>query len=284
MQLEHVNCGLCEADDYRLLKKVKSLYSDELFNLARCRRCGLVYVNPRQAEEEKIPYLGALKGSTPPSERDRNIPVFFRIIEEISRYVSGGRMLDIGCDTGTLLNMAKQAGWRPFGVELNKAAVEYAVSRYGLEVFSGELSDASFPESEFDVVTLLFTIEHIYHPKDLLIEINRILKPGGIIYLTTPNYKNIAVKLAQMMGFLNKKLDRIDPTGHPYIFTCRTMEALLEKTGFKPIMVSAGSTGDFLAGSAVKRMLFAPAVPVTRLFNIGSTITAIAKKPASGNR
>lgn len=101
-------------------------------------------------------------------------------------YVEEGVLLDVGCGNGRYLETMRRLGWRCVGVETSDVAVEQCRSS-GLTVHHGLLDDAGFPDAHFDVITARHVIEHVPDPKGFVAETFRILKPGGLFLLETPN-------------------------------------------------------------------------------------------------
>lgn len=99
-------------------------------------------------------------------------------------------LLDVGCGTGEFLLQARTAGWQCQGLDLDKKAVEIA-RRNGLSVDHGDLTSQNYPNESFDAITLSHVIEHIHDPQHFLEECWEKLKPGGIIWITTPNIKSL---------------------------------------------------------------------------------------------
>jgi ubiquinone/menaquinone biosynthesis C-methylase UbiE len=284
---EAVRCDICQVDDATFVCEAKSLYSEERFRLVRCRRCSLVYVNPRQDEAAKRAQLSDKARGTEKYETDstHHQPVNRWILESVERYARGGRLLDVGCATGGLLREARARGWDVAGVEINQASVEMARTTYGLTVRAGTLEQARWPDNSFDVVTMIHTIEHVYHPSQVVAEVYRILKPGGLFYCQTPDFHHYATRLAQQFGFM-KDTDPIDPTGHPYHFTPRTLATLVERQRFWVLRCGSPITGFFAQRNGHDgwrtRLLQAAALPAvwaSRVVPIGSVIECIAQRP-----
>src|SRR5262249_48215590 len=105
------------------------------------------------------------------------------------------KLLDVGCALGFMLDEATQAGWDAQGVESSQFAGQYARERTGCNGFAGTLQDAKFPDGSFDVLTLMDVIEHVPEPAQLLGEVFRVLRPGGVIYIVTPNFNSLFVRL-----------------------------------------------------------------------------------------
>lgn len=143
-------------------------------------------------------------------------------IKNIIPFKGEGRILDIGCGSGLYLALLKNIGWDTYGVEVNKYACEYA-KNLGINIFCGELEEANFPSNYFDVIRIVHVLEHLPFPLQSFMEIRRILKPNGIIYLEIPNQRSFAFKC-----FKERWLS-VD--GHLYAFSPFTLNFLCKKVG-----------------------------------------------------
>lgn len=255
MKRIYVKCLLCAADAPKLVKRVKSLYSDDLFNLVKCSNCGLMYINPWEDWTEKEKRLKLRKDDRGFEEAEISEADTYRsIIKELSKYKDRGKILDIGCAAGGFLRLAKQGGWDVYGVEINKSSARFASKKYQLNIFGGTIQEAAFPDNYFDAVVIINTIEHIHQPVQFMQEIRRILKNGGFFYAMTPNYNNYLVRMAQKFGYL-KGVDPIDPTGHPCIYCAGTLKLLLRKCNFKILSLKSGITGQIFTKRNLQEQL-----------------------------
>lgn len=113
------------------------------------------------------------------------------------------RLLEIGCARGVFLDLARQAGYRTAGVEINAYAAAYARERFGLEVVSSDINDYSAP-AKFDVVAAFDVIEHVPDPAGFLRRVAALLRPGGSAIIGTPDSSSflyiLAEKLARWTG------------------------------------------------------------------------------------
>lgn len=192
-----VVCNLCGADDADLVNRGPDLLLNRVgdYRLVRCRRCGLIYQNPRPtlAELEAhypadyVPYKPDVSQFTPLQRlsEQHNLQRRCALLER--RVAGPGRLLDVGCATGLFLNAMQQRGWQGQGVELSVYAADYARAQFGLAVHTGTLESAEFPPQSFDVVTLWDVLEHVVDPLATLREIARLLRPGGLLALSLPN-------------------------------------------------------------------------------------------------
>ena len=194
-QTRLVPCNLCSSLDS------KTLWIKDSFRYARCMKCGLIYVNPQLLADEivRIYEIGyASKTALTPSRID--LITHQHVLGLTRPYRRTNRWLDVGCFNGNLLLTAQTEGWKPFGTEISAPAVEFARSQ-GIDVFEGSLLEANFPDNWFDVVTLSDVIEHLDIPKDYLCEIQRILRPGGLLYMDTPNFNSLVRRWLGKKGY-----------------------------------------------------------------------------------
>lgn len=109
---------------------------------------------------------------------------------------SAGRLLDIGCAYGPFLAAAAQAGYQPEGIDLNSDAVAYVQDELGFPARQGDIADATFratfAPASYDVLSLWYVIEHFPDISKILPWLHRLLKPGGILALSTPNSQGIS--------------------------------------------------------------------------------------------
>lgn len=239
--LEEVKCNLCGSDAYetiypphyelaqpdKILDNFRSS-GDELLldRLVRCRRCGLMYLNPRLNQALILKGYSSGADETFISQNDARERTFTDNLAEIERLVPGkGRILDVGTAGGAFLGVAKRHGWEVAGCEPNRWLAEWGSKKYGLEIKPGTIFDLALPAASFDVVTLWDVLEHTTDPKKVLIECNRVLKQNGLLIV---NYPDINSMIARLMG---KKWVFLLSV-HLYYFTFETIGRLLADCGF----------------------------------------------------
>jgi len=122
------------------------------------------------------------------------------IIERV-RPLNDCELLDVGCATGHLLSLAEKRGARVTGVEISDYAARFARENFNLDVRVGPLESHNFSPESFDIILALEVIEHVPSPTRFLTEISRILKPGGIAAISTPNYRCARSLKERWVGF-----------------------------------------------------------------------------------
>ena len=233
-QLEHVRWALCGADEPRSILRADELSLRDRsrlhWSIVQCRKCGLVYVNPRLgAKSASEIYAGETYGFVRSHLADAFVdgrPHATRLLDELESLGVDGNILDVGCATGDVLLAAQERGWETHGVELSPHAAAVA-GRRGFNVMVGTLADARFPAGSFDVLTILDVIEHLPDPVAELGEINRVLRPGGLVVVETPNWNSIYRYL------LRQRWAALQPRLHILYFNRRTLSRLLERAGFE---------------------------------------------------
>ncbi len=137
----------------------------------------------------------------------------------------GARVLDAGCGNGGWLLVAGALGYKAVGCDMDAAAVA-AASKAGLMVLQGRLLPLAIREAAFDAVVLCHVIEHLHDPIASLRELWRILRPGGLLWVATPNLGSPAHR-----RFRRHWLD-LDPPRHLQVFTVESLELALRIAGF----------------------------------------------------
>lgn len=140
-----------------------------------------------------------------------------------------GRLLDVGCGNGVFLAKMRELGWSVVGVEPDSDAARIARERFGLTVFEGTLSEVQLPDGTADVVTMHHVIEHVPDPVEVLAECRRILNPGGLITVVTPNIRSLGRRVfgSSWRGW--------EVPRHVFIFSPRALRRCAELAGFKVI-------------------------------------------------
>ena len=111
-----------------------------------------------------------------------------RFVRNLARPLADGeqRLLDVGCGNGEFLLRMRQLGWGVSGVETDPVSAGVGQAA-GLDVHVGEVPDGDLPGAPFDAVTLSHVIEHVADPIALLERCRRLMRPGGVIWVLTPN-------------------------------------------------------------------------------------------------
>jgi 2-polyprenyl-3-methyl-5-hydroxy-6-metoxy-1,4-benzoquinol methylase len=224
------HCILCNGSNFRII------HQKDHWKYLRCLNCDLVSLDPRPSQKELMSnYLNYLPIQPKEIEAWEIMmrPVIVKSANLIeSRVRAGsGRLLDIGCGYGYFLKEMKSRGWMVEGIEISQTGRQYARDKWNIDVHSQSLENLNIPENSFEVITLFYVIEHVLDPLSLLIEMKRVIKPGGLILLRWPH----STPIVRMLGPLSQKLDLYHTPYHLYDFSPKTMEKMLKSCGFAEI-------------------------------------------------
>jgi len=236
--MSYVRCNLCGADDTELV------FEKDGFSHVKCKICGLVYVNPRLDDiinNQNIignNFISEHDGINETAQIDYSGKRMLRLQREARgylKYKTKGHIIDIGCGAGGFLKAARDTGWNyPEGIEIVETIAEYA--RKFFPVHTKPIEDTYLQENHFDVARLNNVIEHLSDPKRVVSEIFRILRPGGLFVLSTPNIDSISVKMC------GKKWQYFGGDDHIYLFSPETLKRMLNEAGFEIISIQTKGT------------------------------------------
>jgi 2-polyprenyl-3-methyl-5-hydroxy-6-metoxy-1,4-benzoquinol methylase len=160
-------------------------------------------------------------------------------IATIERYKKRGRILDVGCNLGMLLRLAKARGWETVGVEPSPSLAPLA-AMHGFPVhncFLHEVPDSE--EHSFDVVALSDVFEHICEPIDMLKDAARFLKEDGILYVKVPNARwNLFKQGVLALAGRKPAMGIWDSCEHVVHYTSETLRSMLRRGRFEALKVT----------------------------------------------
>lgn len=141
----------------------------------------------RYTGERLVPGVKALNPM-----RVENLARFHFFMQQFSAlaHAPDPRILDLGCGAGEGTAAVGQQGWQVWGVDLSPEAARFARAAYPAPNIAFASMDAGrlgFASRAFDAVVSIEVIEHLADPRSYLREAARVLKPGGLFVLSTPN-------------------------------------------------------------------------------------------------
>lgn len=240
MNYVSVTCNTCGADDAEPVAAGPDFEyrcAPDEFHAVRCRRCGLVYLNPRPAPSE----LGAIYP-------DHYIP--YRFDEYLSPFMRRARMLmqkskvravarcapreaviwDVGCGGGFLLQCLKKYGppaWELLGVDISETALE-RVRANGIKTRCGRFETMDIEPESADVIILNQVIEHLDDPAAVVARARTALKPGGRLFIETPSLDGWDAAIFKKRHWGGWHFPR-----HWTLYNHASLRALLKRNGFR---------------------------------------------------
>jgi 2-polyprenyl-3-methyl-5-hydroxy-6-metoxy-1,4-benzoquinol methylase len=208
------------------------VFSQGETDFRECRTCGLVF-------REKFPSPTDLENTYEEAYSDSNIEqagtdqesgafateAYGRYL--LNRYIRPGmRVLDFGAGTGELVMLLRQAGVNAIGLEFSSAARDYCEKRRGFQL-AHVLS--AFPAESFDLVVMIEVVEHLTDLWGTLSNVREMLKPNGVLFITTPNRRGFRARVEK--GFWREATKKY----HLFLFDFSSMAHHLRANGYGPV-------------------------------------------------
>lgn len=279
-------CPLCASSNTRIR------YPLSTYNIAECGACGFEFhdgftggggdggtfgvdyytkVQQKAFEQQFGDYLS-----------DPSAKVFSRWLDRISAQIGAGRLLDVGSALGTFLKIADSKGFAAEGVEISKYASGFAREKRGLTVFTGDLEQFPGKDGSFDAVTFWDSIEHVTHPLQNLHTTRRLLRPGGVLLLTTDNFDCLVADVARALyhaslGAVKYAMERVFIAPNRSYFTEGTMCDLLKRCRFRVIELEKMEYPiDKIRTNPMERLILGAFYGAAHVLNRKAQITVLA--------
>lgn len=194
-------------------------FTHEEYPVYRCSRCGLLFLNP-QPSDRVLAELRS-KGDVPdPMTTEAARLVLKRLLEYLGS--RRGRLLAMGCGAGAFHEVARAAGFEVVGAG-------------GSPPFGDEVDALKAPAGPYDVCVLFGVVEQVRDPVHTLQRVRSLLKPDGVLFLSTPSLDSWAARMHKDRWSEFK-------TEHLCYFSSETIQNLLAKTGFHQVEIAASES------------------------------------------
>jgi 2-polyprenyl-3-methyl-5-hydroxy-6-metoxy-1,4-benzoquinol methylase len=195
------------------------------------------------------------------------------LLGKMASLISKPYILDVGAGNGYFVHLARREfGFAADGVEISAAEIRYAEEKFGVDLINRPLPELG---ANYDVVTSFNVLEHVQHPTELLADMRARLRPGGYLFLTTPNPSCIHCRVSGL-----EKWGMVDPPHHINLFTRAGLEQLLLRSGFTACRYETLSTYiRFVRNFDTESLLLRKALfHMLRLANLGADHFFVARK------
>ena len=264
--------------------------------LCSCNHCGSWTYLPRPSAAEQAaihdnpeyyehPYFN-LRRTITSAQRRRCRDLFARLSTGVeSSSLVGERLLDIGCDTGTFLKTAsEQFGIVPVGLDVSERAVQEAVQQ-GVEAYRSKIEDAPAHLADFQVITAIDLLEHVPDPAAFLREVRQRLRPGGVLYLETPNIRSVVYRFGKLLAAVTGGrpaglIARLFPEQHIQYFTPTSLHSVARKAGYEVVQLGCRVLpASDIAASLVPLLAIGALQAFDRLLKTEILIWAVFRRP-----
>ena len=305
----NINCMLCGNDNSKFLFHAQDEEHgiEGTFTYNKCKKCGLVYMNPQITNEElakyyPVDYVPHKTVNSPRKEEKKSnskivsaIKAFFFQHENISKVPfsiinalnSESKVLDVGCGNGTFMNdIRNKTKCLVDGIDFSETAVAAAKKSYGLNIIKGAIDkDLPFSPKSFDLITAWWFLVHVNNPDQVLQNIAKYLKDDGDCIIGIPNFNSFNAR------YFREKWFHLDAPKHLCIHTPSTIRTMLENNSFRVEKIIYDNHPSGLFGSLnnlykikndklpsfLIKMLFI-FIAITSLFKVSDLMIVHAKK------
>lgn len=278
-------CPVClgTSGSKKFMVRDRLIIRPDSFSLVRCLDCGLYYLSKRPTKDNiKLYYPDVYepyninKHDFYVDLQERLMKAYFKRGKSTVDSLMGllytriygdfpvlnknnPRVLDIGCGNGLFINSLKKNGWDVYGIDISEKSVNFARNTLNLKnVKQGDVENISYPKSFFDVIVMNHVIEHVYDPNKLFLNASKILKPDGIMIVTTPNIRSINFSIFGQDWF------PLETPRHLTLFSPQSMTKLAKNSGLKIVKIFSDKSSHALQRSIKYR--FGVDVSILKLF------------------
>ena len=236
-RIDYDKCPLCDSLNFEKFKVGDcsghfsynpTLNKEIVWNI--CFNCNHVFTSGYYTDEA----CDVIFSKTQDSQRlgfdfERSRYISAKMIEKVIPFVGDGCWLDIGFGNGSLLFTAQEYGFTPYGIDLRVANVTQ-LSNLGIQASCCDVSKLTMTE-ECSVISMMDVLEHMPYPKTGLLAANRLLKTGGVLFLSMPNCESYVWKFLDNQN-INPYWGEME---HYHNFGRKRLYELLNDFGFTPV-------------------------------------------------
>jgi len=266
------SCPLCsESSRVTPFRQLRGFEKDYL---VRCQSCHFTFslLDPTQQDYEAVysqyDYAGEDSARTVLSVENEK-----ETVRQLARYRSIGNVLDVAAGSGRFLEHFREAGFDCYATEFSPSMCEYLEGK-GFTAYEGGLNPIGAPSSNFDVIVFTEIVEHTNKPLDALENIFRLLRSGGVVYITTPNFNSLERRI------IGPGWGMLMWPEHITYWTPKTLDQALRQAGFVKSSLVTSNISPYRIVQALKRGRFARAFEGVSEQSVSDT--AQAKVASSG--
>jgi 2-polyprenyl-3-methyl-5-hydroxy-6-metoxy-1,4-benzoquinol methylase len=233
-----VLCPLCASDKSFDLTK---LFSSKDMPVCICKKCSLVYLNPRHSNEWYESYYKNSSLRVDDNNRRKEIALYeekqYQIKgKSVLNFISSNcnieidrmSVLEVGCTSGGILRYFKDSGAASVaGVDPESEYVDYGKNLSGINIYNGFLDEFyKNNKDKYNVIIMRHVVEHLFDPLTNLELVNSLLDEDGVLFVETPSLYSMGIKNTWRKNFIVE---------HPVIYSNKTLGLVLKRSGFKII-------------------------------------------------
>ena len=225
-------CPICSSEN-----TIEYLYKNIIDNksIVKCKNCEIEYLYPYPTKKELEEIYSDNYVAWGIGEEDNFTRMkkdkFRKLLNDILQYKDNGKLLDIGCGPGYLMEEAKKFGFDVYGVEVGNKAAHIAKDKFGNDkVYNGVLEESKFENKYFDIIVMSDVLEHVENPLVLFKLSYNMLNQNSYIIITTPNTNSFTCK-SMKSKWPHYNIE------HIHYFNKKSIQILSNITGFEIIKI-----------------------------------------------
>lgn len=260
-----MKCPICAGESWR------TTITGAGFHIEECSAGCIARTVPPPEYSPDLPEGGRVESLT---QSDSGHFMFAEeIMALLGDYQPRGRLLDIGSGWGHVLKLAREQGYDVTGIEASPGVADLASKAFGIDAVIGFFPDVSFEPSSFDVVVINHVLEHMPDPISVLSEVQRILRPGGVIAMMFPNLNSF------MRLIMSGRWHGLQPSQHVWQLSVRSVWRLTRMAGLIPVAVRHSHL-HYPRGprSLPKWMVWQVVLTSANVFRMGDNAMVLARK------
>jgi SAM-dependent methyltransferase len=230
-------CNLCETP---VGAGQRPRWTKDGYEVFRCRSCGLLFRGDLPTPDELLSiydpsYFRREDGGDANGYADYLSDEFEhrltarRRVDRLNRASHGGCLLDVGAAAGFFMDEARAQGWEARGIDVSPDMSGWGREHLGLDIATGLFQTSDYPTDSFDAVTMWDYIEHSIDPARDFAKAAQVLRPGGVLMLSTGDAASIVARLS------GRRWHLLTPRHHNFFFTVDTLRRYLSGNGFEVI-------------------------------------------------
>ena len=237
-----MSCALCQGRGSQVAYRLTG------YDILRCEHCGLLYNSKYSSEDDAYSqdYYCRVQGNAfrfhgEQFLSDPSSPIYDQWLRQVEKNIPRGDVLDVGCGLGTFLAVAKKIGWRVRGLDVSAYASQQVREKLKIDVFTGSLADVPWSAGSFDLITFWDSIEHVSQPRLYLEKAKELLKPQGLMIISTDNFDCLIGDIAKAAytlsgGAIRYPMQRLFIPYNATYFTDRQFRRMVEELGLEVLV------------------------------------------------
>ena len=215
--MQHNQCTICNSSELTIMSDYKKAH------LCQCNNCGFIFskeIPTKETLDNHYRNYGINQYLSPLTIKRYN-----QLLDKFEPYRKTNKILDIGCGIGYFLEEAKKRNWEVYGTEYSEESAKICETK-GIKTHKGSLDSKTYRPEMFDIITSFEVIEHINNPQQELQQFHTIVRKGGLVYVTTPNFNSL------LRYRLKSSYNVITYPEHLSYYTPKTLTKVFIASGF----------------------------------------------------